>query len=649
MNFLKKKIGIIGMAIILLMAVACSKEDNMIKSDFNKDILRVQYYKQNIPENYKIINWRERAQHFDQLVFNNEATGTYLPLIWKDKKYDSFGLPAYVGDGRMHKDGAQEGVTNIASIVSATLMGLDKSKEVDYVRQLGAFFSEEEQIVLNNSEGSSETTSMWYLLYPTILFSHVSYLYEDNVELRNQMLTTIESWYQAYEIMYNNGKPDFNYTGFNFKTHEPYRNGIWTEPDSAVGIGLLMYYGYELTGEEKYLQASINSMNYLEKEYFGSPLYEALMYFGPYLAAKLNALHGTNYDITEFLNDNFNASSIPRGGWGSILGKWGDYDVNGLFGSATDGGGYAFSMNTFAAAGAIVPLVQYDSRYAKSIGKWMLHLGSNSRYYFATETNPVNQSCTYVESCNDINPLIKEAIPYEGIRKDSQGRTPWFGGDPTVYNWAKTDFSLYSGAHTGILAALLEETNVHHILRLDLQATQFYNEHDFPSFLFYNPYEELKEIEYQIHSKELVDLYNTMTNQVVKSSVTGTTTLEINKDDAIVIIEIPAGSTIVHEDKNYYVDNKFISRDLANLNILGLQNNDSVSGDFIVEIGLAANYEARIESVTVAIDKVEFHFESGEKMKFNTKDFTKGTKKIMVTVKTEDGSIDKTSIRLKFN
>ncbi|GAA0316985.1 hypothetical protein GCM10008967_04470 [Bacillus carboniphilus] len=651
MNFLKRSIGILGMVIMLIMAVSCSKEENvsMEESTMNKDIKQVTFYDSKIPNDYKLIDWRKKALQYDELVFDTGTEGTFLPLMWEDTTYDSFGLPAYVGDGRMHKDGAQEAVTNVAAVLSATLMGIDKSTvdTVDYVSQLDAFFSEEEQIILNNPAGSSETTSMWYLLYPAILYSHVSYLYDDHEEMREKVLANIESWYGAYEVMYNNGEPNFDYTGFNFITGEPYRNGVWSEPDSAVGIGLLMYYGYEMTGDEKYLEASINTMEYIEG-YFGSPLYEALMYFGPYLAAKLNALHGTDFEVADFLNDTIGSTAIPRGGWGSIVGQWGGYDMNGLFGSTTDGGGYAFAMNTFAAAGAIVPVAQYDARYAKSIGEWMLHLTSNSRYFYATETDEKNQSCTYVEACHGIDDRIKEAIPYEGIRKESQGRSPWFGGDPTVYGWAQTDFSLYSGSHTGILASIVEETNVEGILRLDVQATQFYNEHAFPTFLIYNPHNEVKEVEYEVASEGAVDLYNTLTNTVVASDVTGSVPLEVRGDAAVVIVEIPTGTKVEYREGNYYVQDTFISRDLASLNINGLNNNDTVSGKFEIKASLAANYEAEIETVTVEIDEEIFEFTGEEKIEFNTKDFSTGTKKIWVTVTTKDGQEDQNSIRLRF-
>ncbi|MGL4374556.1 MAG: hypothetical protein ACRCS6_12255, partial [Turicibacter sp.] len=445
MSFIKKLLPVLLIVvIILIMATFYRKESVTVSGEgtFMKEFTRVGLYQSNIPSDYELINYKERAIGYDQLVFDETKSGQFLPLIWNDETYGSFGLPAYVGDGRMHQNGAQEAVTNIAAVVSATLMGIDKSNQnnMNYVDQLNAFFSESEQIILNNPAGSSETTSMWYLIYPGMLFTHASFLYPDEVKLRENAMKNIESWYAAYEIMYDNGNADFDYTGFNFNTMTPYRNDIWKEPDSAVGIGMLMYYGYEMTGDEKYMTAAINCMDYIE-QYNGSPQYEALMYYAPFLASKLNAQFNTNYDITKTFNRVFDGSSIPRGGWGSTTGSWGDYSVAGLFGSTTDGGGYAFAMNTFTAAGAIVPMVQYDQRYASAVGKWMLNLVSNSRYYFADQTNLDNQSCTYVDVCGNVNDDVKTYIPYEGIRKESNGRTPWFGGDPTVYGWAETDFS----------------------------------------------------------------------------------------------------------------------------------------------------------------------------------------------------------------
>ncbi|SEO51892.1 hypothetical protein SAMN04488134_108119 [Amphibacillus marinus] len=645
-NKLKIRLGLI----IFTCFLAGCDQDMKTSKDLNldKEVLRVSLYNEASPTDYQLIDWQDRALAFDRLIFDQEAEGNYLPLIWDDRQYNSFGLPAYVGDGRLHNDGAQEAVTNIAAIVSASLLGEDKSEGEDYVSQLSAFFSEEEGIILNNPAGSSETTSMWYLLYPTILFAHASDLYESNDLLREQLLTAIESWYQAYLVMYDNGNPDFDYTGFNFNTNEPYRNDVWTEPDSAVGIGLLMYYGYEMTEETKYLDAAINTMDYMEN-YFGSPLYEALMYFGPYLAAKLNAYHGTTYDIAGFMDDNFNASSIPRGGWGSIIGQWGNYEMNGLFGSATDGGGFAFSMNTFAGAGAIVPVAAYDARFARSIGQWMLHLASNSRYYFATETNDENQSCTYFNNdCADIEDSIKYAIPYEGIRKDSNGRTPWFGGDPTVYGWAETDFSLYSGAHTGILASLITATNIEQILRLDLNATRFFEDENYPTSLFYNPYQEEKELIYEVTSAGEVNLFNTLTNEVIVSNVNDSVAVEIEADRALVIVELPSDAEVIKEDGGYYVSNQLISTELIAVAVSGIEENESVSGKITLDVEVVANYETEIAEITLELDEHTLIFNENEAVTFTTKDYRSGPKRMRVGIETTDGKTDHTYLRMQF-
>ncbi len=41
--------------------------------------------------------------------------------------------------------------------------------------------------------------------------------------------------------------------------------------------------------------------------------------------------------------------------------------------------GYAFSMNTFITAMPMVPLVRYEDRYSREIGKWMLNAANAAR------------------------------------------------------------------------------------------------------------------------------------------------------------------------------------------------------------------------------------------------------------------------------
>ena len=78
----------------------------------------------------------------------------------------------------------------------------------------------------------------------------VSILYPNETPITSKHFKKqFESWYQAYVVMHDMNS--FDFTGFDFDKMQPYRNNIWREPDSAVGISLLMYYGYNLTGDEK--------------------------------------------------------------------------------------------------------------------------------------------------------------------------------------------------------------------------------------------------------------------------------------------------------------------------------------------------------------------------------------------------------------
>lgn len=612
---------------------------------YQKEISRISRYENNIPSNYMQTNYRQKALELDMLLFDQEKEGQYLPLIWEDTTYDSFGIPAYVGDKRMHKDGEQEAVTVIAAILSATQLGIDKSSQdnMNYVRALHAFYSKQEHIILNNPSGNSETTSMWYLIYPAILFSQVSILYPDENEIREMTLDCMESWFQAYQIMYRSGS--FDYTGFNFQTMEPYRNGIWTEPDCVAGISVLLYYGYEMTGNTEYLEAAKTGMQYLH-DYFGSPLYEALLYFGPYMAAMFNTKFSTSYLLEDMINDVLGGNSIPRGGWGSIVGGWGDYSMNGLMGSISDGGGYAFAMNTFTAAYAMSPVAKYDTRFASSLGKWYLNLIGNSRYFFADQTETENQSAALSNEALAFKETTNSIVPYEGIRKSLNSKTPWFGGDPTVYGWAETDFSLYSGVHLGFLAAICEETNVEGILRIDLNKADLYGK-DYPAYLLYNPYGEEKQVDYKISTEGRADLFNSVTKEYIAKGVSGIYELNIGADNSVVVIEFPAGTVILHDGITYKAAGKIFGSDGLSVSVTNYENNTEISGNFQLEIGYVSTLENdKVKEILVNIGEMAYTFDKLDQLTFKSGEFEKGSRTFEIKIRMESGLEDQTEIRL---
>ncbi len=504
--------------------------------------------------------------------------------------------------------------------------------------------SEEENIILNNPAGSSKTTSMWYLIYPTMLYTQVSVCYPDEAQIREDTLSAIESWYKAAEVMA--AGDGFNYTGFDFAEMAPYQNDIWKEPDSAAGIAVLMWYGYSLTGEEKYLEMAKTCLDFVNT-FEGSSLYEALLYFAPALAAKLNAEYGTAYDVEGFLDDVMNGGSIPRGGWGSIAGEWGDYSMNGLMGSTTDGGGYAFAMNTFAAAYAMSSLAKYDTRYAQALGTWYLQAASNSRYFFADTTNLENQSAALDEALLEQINTWGYCIPYEGIRKSQNSKTPWFGGDPTVYGWAHTDFSLYSGAHMGMMGAVVRRTDVDGILRINCNA-QVCEQEAYAAYLLFNPHDKEKTVTY-ILPEGSFDLFDSVKKEVIASGVSESVKLTLSAGEAVVIIELPAGSQVAHDGTGYFVDGKQIACDTTTLYINGLSHNDTVSGTVKLDIDcVSTNPEAEVDRIVLTIGGVSTEFAGGSKVSFQTKDYGSGSKTVLLEVYMQDGTYDKTDIRLRF-
>jgi hypothetical protein len=639
-----------GPALFILCLTACFNgpaDRNPDRGTIYKDISRVQSYPANLPLNYEYTDYRAIAAGFHALVFN--PGGPAGAFLWKDNTYGGYGLAAYVGDPRQGQDGGEEAVALIAALVSAGLTGMEGMG--DYVRGAGSFFSDTEQIVLNNPGGRSGSMSFWYLLYPALLYTRLSLLYGEEMETREKVLAAIERWYRAYEVIRDDEGADFDWTGFDFTAMKPYRNGVWKEPDAAVGMALLFYAGYALSGREAYLEAVFLLMDYIES-YFGGPLYELLMYDAPALAAELNVRYGRNYDLTKALGRVFDGNSIPRGGWGSLTGSWGGYAMDGLFGSKTDGGGYAFSMNTFAAAGALAPLARYDARYARDIGKWLLHLHSNARYFFPDKTPPDHQSLSWAESpLNDT--AVLSSIPYEGIRNHANGKSPWFGGDPTVNGWAETDLSLYSGAHTGILGALFEETDVPGILRVDTVVTSPVPQDAYPTFLLYNPYGDDRRVCYRVSASsgaEPVDLFDAVSNTRIASSVRGEAAVTVPAGGALVVVELPAGQTLVRRGNHFFAGERYVSSARAAISIPNLENNQAVSGKFELRPVLAVNTEDTLKSCEVIVDDGTFRriFPAGEAVILNTKDFEPGARRIRLEAVSSGGLTDAVELRLLF-
>jgi hypothetical protein len=318
-------------------------------------------------------------------------------------------------------------------------------------------------------------------------------------------------------------------------------NGRWKEPDGAAGVAWLQYAAWVRFKEPRYLAAAEGCMRFLQggKD---NPYYEVLLPYGALVAARLNAELGREYDVDRLLGWCFGISDC-RGGWGVVTGRWGEYDCDGLVGSIDNRGGYAFAMNTFAQAGALVPLVRYDTRYARAIGKWMLNLANAARLFYPGALPPDHQTSGFWTGDPG------HVIAYEGLRQRWRGRSPCATGDPIAMNWGpKTDLGLYGSGYVGMLGSIVQATDVPGILQLDCLATDFFRGEAFPTLLCYNPYQEGRNVQLAV-GPGTSDLYDAVTHRIVKRNVRGHATLTLPADSAAVVVVVPAGGRLTREGR----------------------------------------------------------------------------------------------------
>ena len=472
-----------------------------------------------IPVTYQMLDWKKKARDFDKFVFDWENTSKVGPLIWLDNArrnidQPTFGLYTAVKDIRQGKNvnngEFHESLNSLAAILGAGLVGIDKTNQdgYNYVKMAQNYFNSDTgwNIVMNNttssvgSKGGGYGRDWWYDVLPNALYYAVCDVFPGVDGAESIQKSIAEQFTKADSVL--NGNYDYSY--FDYGKMRGGINHIPFQQDVAGGHAYVLLCAYRKFGDVRYLNHSKSAIEALlsQKE---SRFYEALLPLGVYTAAYLNATEGANYDVQKLLNWVFDGCKSPTGrtGWGIIVGKWGDYDVSGLQGSITDGGGYAFLMNSIKPAWPFVPMVKYQPQYAKAIGKWMLNNASACRLFYPGYIDEKHQWAPELKDITNNN------IAYEGLRKfDDYGKESlkgvspvaigdgpkWIDGNPT-----ESMFSVYSSSPVGILGAIVDTTNVKGILKLDCNATDFYASRPYPVYLYYNPYDIDEHINYQTH------------------------------------------------------------------------------------------------------------------------------------------------------
>jgi hypothetical protein len=512
-----------------------------------------------MPTPLVVRDWKQTATSYHQLAFNPSASGQYLPLLYSyglvtlaGYAGPAFGLPSYVGRPR---DGG-EALTALGAVLGGTLAGLNMAtlNGIDYVQQCEAFYSvvNGHGLVLNNinSQGSG---SGWYDIYPSTLFYQISARYPGRALFQSNLVAIAESWRSALPVLSNN----WQHTGFNFQTMTTTDLG-WVEPDMAIGIAWLEYMAYLQFQNTNYLAAADLCMTQMNTNKL-DPFYEVLGFYGPVLAARMDAELGRSYSVSKHLNWIFAATSDARPGWGCESGNWGGRDAYGLMGSTTDTDGYAFSLNTYEAAGFITPVVRYQPQFARLLGRWLLHVAANANlFYPGTLATNMQSSSAWVQQTGVTN------ISYESVRNLGT-TTPYSTGDAVA---PIQDLNPYGAWGSGFLAALFQTSNVPGILQIDCLATETLPPAANPTFLFYNPYAVTQQITVNVGSNS-TRLYDAVSGTFVATNVAGNASISIPPDNAVVLVQCPATGVVSQAGQKLLVSGVVIDYQNASLDTDG--------------------------------------------------------------------------------
>ncbi len=513
----------------------------------------------NFPAPYQMRDWKKVAIGYDSLVFDLQASGQYLPVIQINQstvnypEHESFILHSYVGT---YNPLGAEAINALPAVIGASLVGVDKSNQFGYnwVLMCEEFFNNrpQENVYLNNPVGNSGN-DWWYDTMPNVFFYQLYDLYPSTGDFERQFRLVADRWLEAVEKM--GGKaapwqvPNMNFRAWSLSTMTPLTVGV-KEPEAAGAIAWILYNAFVRTGEEKYRIGAEWAMEFLN-QLDTNPSYELQLPYGVYAAARMNGELGTNYDIEKMVNWCFDAKDNVRN-WGATLDNWGGYDCAGLIGEAKYAG-YAFAMNGFEMAGALVPMVRYDERFARAIGKWMLNLANASRLFYWKFLPDEHQDGEEWAKQYDPNAYIAHEALQEYGRHT--GISPFATGDAVEAGWAETNFALYGSSHVGILGAIVDTTDVPYILKLNLRKTDFFQDADFPAYLLFNPYDTPKTATIDV-GENAVKIYESVANTFLAENATGEQQIEIPADDAVIIVLLPANAEISYQLDKMFVNGK---------------------------------------------------------------------------------------------
>lgn len=445
------------------------------------------------------LNWKQAADRFAGFLSNEQS-----------------GVQMRSGKGNLHFTAFMEGhghelITNGAIMIGKILRGEDVSAMLP---SLWDYYHDEAKIFLNRE--NDLRIEYWYLMLVNALAAQIiSRTSMDDEESVRRLRDSMDSLMRlAHRIGY-----DFNGQGYDFATNEPWTNkDSYRQPDAVGGYAYLMAFAHELFREGKYLEEAVTAMNHYQS-FAQNPWYEIPSGAMACLAAaRLNAA-GYSFDLEKIIGFALDSEQ------GSLhVGQWGEQEINSLMRgwrgySREESSRTAYSLETLILLPYLLPVVRYDPRFARSVGKYALHAAANASLFFSEHMPGEAQS----------RPDLTPDVPYETLHREMKGQSPYAAGDFFGHK------SIYGGAYALWWGAVVSATDDPFILQLDVGKTDFFEKQVNPTYLYYNPWEEAREIAVDLGEGcyDVLDL--TADREILYSNATGRVTVRVPAKEAVVI------------------------------------------------------------------------------------------------------------------
>jgi len=528
-----------------------------------------------LPEPLVVRDWPQVAKQYYELLLDPATRLDGNPLVVVDTSSNQFKIPSFVGPKL-----SDEAFTCLAPVIGAKLVGLNPADlyGFNYVQAAKNWYDPKYGIyrLSPGQRGQpvihSGIYGCWAAAQGLMLISQ----YPDDSEFAAQARTTAQAFLRLAKGMGCPDQADFDVLGFNFDTGKAAGRA---EPMNRLGhsptVAWALLMGTVLTGNHEMLDCAQSAMQW----HIDHPgRYEVTHVMGPLTAARLNAEYGCSLNIDRVLAAWFGEGDSRRMPWKITAGtQFGGITCDGLDGAYWGGkeeGFHAFSMGTLQAPAWLVPIVRYDPRYARDVGRYALHAAASARLLQGYGLDWDHQDHKDWKDRWDPRCLLfYEALtPWEWSNR--RAFRPYATGDPIRLGWGvpkaepgeylsakkkwfsrtSHNLSLYMGNHVGFLGGIVSLTNVPGILRWDCLATDWYHASAYPTFLFFNPHLTAKTFEMRLGSKAS-DLYNAVTHQFVKRNVRDATTLTLAADSAAVMVIAPVNGKLTHYGRRTLVDN----------------------------------------------------------------------------------------------